>query len=146
MDWRSVLNIVGLSSIIGIVLSWWLTSRREHRRWILDNQKQEWRELIDELHTCLDQMGHAFRMMRTDADNQAAADGARRGIRIIRNRIFIAETVEFQHLEQRWKDMIEYANHALGGRHHLATADGYSAMARELQEHLLLFARVDLGI
>ena len=39
----------GLFVLTGVLATARLTSNREHRRWIFDNKKLEWRELIDTL-------------------------------------------------------------------------------------------------
>ncbi len=58
--WRSVLDIIGFSSLIGAALGHWLGSRRERLKWVNDNKKAEWRELIDELDKSFSQMIYAF--------------------------------------------------------------------------------------
>jgi hypothetical protein len=43
----SLIAALGIGGLIGAITTAVLTRKREHQRWILDNKKLEWRELID---------------------------------------------------------------------------------------------------
>lgn len=48
---QPILNLVSIVAVIGIAIwSFGATSRKEHRRWILDQKKAEWKELLSFLH------------------------------------------------------------------------------------------------
>jgi hypothetical protein len=42
----TIISSVGLSGLISTCVTLWLTGRREHHRWVLDNKKAEWKELL----------------------------------------------------------------------------------------------------
>lgn len=44
----AILAVVG--SLVGVGLGAWLTSRWQHKQWVLDNKKAEYRELLDMLN------------------------------------------------------------------------------------------------
>jgi hypothetical protein len=44
---QPILNLVSILAVVGIaIFSFGATSRKEHRRWLLDQKKAEWKELI----------------------------------------------------------------------------------------------------
>jgi hypothetical protein len=150
IDWRAALNVIGLSSLIGAVLSWWLTSRREHRRWILDNKKLEWRELITELYSCGQRMARGFHRMRSDEDMQETGKAAHEGLALITNRIFIADSMQKHGVPERWSKLIEYVNAAWGNpdpsQNEPPTSQGFTQRVQALQADLLNIARTDLNL
>lgn len=44
----AILAVIG--SLAGVGLGAWLTARRQHKQWVLDNKKAEYRELLDLLN------------------------------------------------------------------------------------------------
>jgi hypothetical protein len=150
LPWGSVINVLGLSSLIAVVLNWWLASRREHRGWVLDNKKLEWRELIDELHSCFGQMVYAFQavnVIASDGCNDPHA-GMQKGRRLIRNRIFIAEALRLHSILQKWEELVAYCN-SVGsprepGQQGGPTAAAFDRKAAAFEDELLQLAREDL--
>src|ERR1035441_42367 len=49
-DW---LAIIGLSSLIATIVGHLFSSAREHQRWVYENKRLEWRELVDRFHQIL---------------------------------------------------------------------------------------------
>lgn len=152
IDWRSILNVVGLSSLIAAILGWWLASRREQRRWVLDNKKLEWRELIDALHDALCTMGYAFQPMRIfkrgeEGDVDSAIEN---GFRVIRDRIFIADAIERHRVMEQWKGLVAYIHAATSprdpGQHAAGTFTEFNARGAAFEDKLLLMARDDLKV
>ena len=152
INWQFVLNVVGISSLLTAILTWWLTSRREHRRWILDNKKLEWRELIDTLHSCLYNMGYAFQMVSVfkpgeEGDVQFAVQ---KGFRTIRDRIFTADAVERHQVLEQWKELVAYINAATSprepGQRGAPTIMEFNARGAAFEDKLLLMAREDLKL
>ena len=44
---QPILNLVSIVAVVGIaIFSFGATSRKEHRRWVLDQKKAEWKELF----------------------------------------------------------------------------------------------------
>jgi hypothetical protein len=152
IDWRAALNLIGLSSLIGTVLSWWLTSRREHRRWALDNRKLEWRELIDTLHTCLWTLGYAFQPVRVfmPGEEGDVQDAMQNGFRVIRDRIFIADALQRHQVLEQWKELVAYVTAATlprePGQRGAPTITEFNARGAAFEDKLLMMAREDLKL
>lgn len=152
IDWRYLVNLLGLSSLIGSVLSWWLTSRREHRRWILDNKKGEWRELIDTLHTCLWNLAYAFQPVScfTQDGEGDVHSAVQKGFRVIRDRIFIADAIERHQVLELWKGLVAYVDAATAprepGQRGAPSISEFNARGAAFEDKLLLMAREDLRL
>src|SRR6266436_2538579 len=112
---------------------------------------EEWRELIDEIHESIEQMGYAFvpivahRVGDERCDYQA---GIRRGNRVLRNRILIAETIQKSGLIQDWDELVQYAHSGRGPHDRWEqgspTMGGFDVRARAFQEKLMRLARDDM--
>lgn len=111
----------------------------------------EWRELIEEIHESIEQMGYAFMPLVAvkpgDERNDYQA-GIRRGNRVLRNRILIAEPIKQSGLIEDWDDLVAYAHDGRGPRdrwqHGCPTMGGFDTKAREFQEKLMRVARQDI--
>lgn len=140
----------GLFVLAGVLATARLTSAREHRRWVLDNKKLEWRELMTELFSCGYTMARAFRQMRTDDDLEAVANAVHQGRAAIRNRIFIAGALQKHSIEDRWSQLVTYVNAGMGTPEPSvrlpATSQGYTRLVLDLQADLLKIAREDLQL
>jgi hypothetical protein len=45
---QPILNLVSIVAVVGIaIFSFGATSRKEHRRWVLDQKKAEWSQLLE---------------------------------------------------------------------------------------------------
>jgi hypothetical protein len=151
--WQTVVGLLGLGSLIATGLSHWLSTRAEREKWINDNKKLEWRELIDELDGSLEQMSYTFHQANVVAagdDRNSPMAGVIRGNRAIHGRIFIAGALKEHGLVERWRDLTEYAN--LGTFPPLArpvanpTLFGFNSKAVDFRDDLLRIAQEDLGI
>jgi hypothetical protein len=147
----SVGTLIGI--ILGAILSYLFGSHLQHRRWILDNKMREWRELIDELHACLERMGFAFLQInvlsQTDDRNDPEA-GIRRGYIALRGRLFIAEAIERRQIIDKWAEIVKYVCGARSPRDDSQrggpTETGFEQKASALEDELMQIARDDLKI
>jgi hypothetical protein len=112
---------------------------------------KEWRELIDEIHESIEQMGYAFVPIVAHQVGDERCDyqaGIRRGNRILRNRILIAETIQKSKLTQLWDELVQYAHSGRGPRDRWEqgspTMGGFDVKARAFQEKLMRAARDDM--
>jgi hypothetical protein len=127
--------------------------RRERLRWISDNKKAEWRELIDELDKSLIAMGHAFSTVNvvsaSDPWNDPMA-GIGKGNRIIHDRIFIADALKKHGVLAKWEELVRYTSDASNPREPSQQGEptpvGFSLKANAFQDELLRIARKDLGL
>lgn len=49
MNWVSIVGALGIGSFVGTLVSLWFTARQQHKNWVKDNKKAEYRELLDVL-------------------------------------------------------------------------------------------------
>jgi hypothetical protein len=109
--WFSLLTAVG-AGLVGALIAQWLTGRREHQRWVLDNKKLEYRELIDTLSADLGTMisdfsedpgietpGSGPNVPHLGETGRQALDSSNR---VIDNRIFVADEIENSGLKAEW--------------------------------------------
>ena len=142
----------GLFVLTGVLATARLTSNREHRRWIFDNKKLEWRELIDTLHSCLYSMGYAFETVRVykPGEEGDVHSAIQKGFRAIRDRIFIADAIDRHQVLERWKELVAYINTATSprepGQHGAPTIMEFNARGAAFEDKLLLMAREDLKL
>ena len=119
-----------------------LTSSRDQKRWILDNKKQEWRELVDTMHECFDRMADF---------SSEANESIQEGYRILRNRIFIADVISKERIMESWQKLVEYSqsaqlpreSHTAGG---VPTPVGFNLLACPLEDKLMELVRRDLSL
>ncbi len=113
---------------------------------------KEWRDLIDEMDTAIEDMAHVFVPPGTyrpgDPRNDPYA-GARKGARVLSSRILIAERLKKHGITEKWNDIVNYVVAAMQPRdptqRGAPTPTGYSLKVGELRSALNLAAREDLG-
>ena len=152
--WITVAGALGLGALLGSIVTHVLTMRGQHRVWINDNKKAEWRELIDGLNESIERMGYAFEhgVARVASDpllNWVGALGA--GNRVVRGRIFIADVIEKRGIVKAWDELMGYVlssdNPRTPGQHGgMPTLNGYNIKAIALQDQIIRVSREDLGI
>jgi hypothetical protein len=140
----------GLLAVVPAAFTAWITSRltssREHKRWVLDNKKQEWRELVDTMHECMDRMAKDL--------SSGAEASFHQGYRILRNRIFIADAIAHEQIMKEWKRLVDYALTAQVPRdpstHRGPTGGptpvGFNNLAAPFEDKLMGLARHDLRL
>ncbi|MGB6829935.1 MAG: hypothetical protein WBE41_17940 [Terracidiphilus sp.] len=134
----------GLLAVVPAAFTAWITSRltssREHKRCVLDNKKQEWRELVDTMHECMDRMAKDL--------SSGAEASIHQGYRILRNRIFIADVVTHEQITKGWKSLVDYALTAQlppdPSAHGGQTLVGFNNLAAPFEDKLMELARHDL--
>ena len=83
---------LGLGSLIGTVLSLWLTARQHHKNWVNDNKKSEYRELLAVLYetvTIVSENRPGLDHVNIDPINKAVKNLAR----AFEDRIFTADSL-----------------------------------------------------
>jgi hypothetical protein len=113
----------------------------------------EWRELIDEIHESIEQMGWAFvplvPVKPGDERNDYQA-GIRRGNRVLGNRIFIADAIQKAGLKKDWDELVLYTHSVRGPidrwQQGAPTMGGFDTKARKFQEKLMRIARQDMDV
>lgn len=145
----------GLLAFVVAVITAWITSKlissREHQRWILDNKKLEWRELVDEMHECFDRMANFHNRTEASIPRSEVDASIRHGFRILRNRIFVADTITQNKIMEKWEELVTYRQSAdLPREPHahgvIPTVVGFNLLAAELEDMLMKVARHDLRL
>ncbi len=113
----------------------------------------EWRELIDEIHESIDQMGWAFVPVVAYKAGDERCDykaGIRRGNRVLGNRILIAEAIQKSGLKKDWDELAQYTYAGHGPRDYWQqgspTMGGWENKAHAFQEKLMRAARDDVDV
>lgn len=88
--------IPAASVLAGVWLGAKLNFMSAHKTWVLDQKKLEWRELIDVVSESFVALQPA--VQGTSLDDSSIP----RVFAVLRNRMFIADTVKREHLEDRW--------------------------------------------
>jgi hypothetical protein len=98
--------VVGL--LAGILFGASLTGRSQRRKWLADNQKEEYRELLTALVTSFDEIGTNIVTWGdwTEDERKAEVERVRRSLNVIADRIYIANDMRDSNLFNRWKDAI----------------------------------------
>ncbi len=134
-----------VSGIVGAVINTWFTSRREHRRWLLDQKRIEYRELLDGLHECMQQMSGAFLPIGVTTPSSDPDNAMRRGYSLIRGRIFTAPALAKFEIERRWKELCARVNETCLPKSR-PTAVSFNLEAGRFEDELTNFIREDLEI
>jgi hypothetical protein len=118
------------------------------------NQRySEWRELIHELHESFQQIGYAFLPLNVITPGIETNDyqaGIRRGYRVLRNRILIADLLKNAGMMDKFQKIVEYAVSTDTPRdpsqRGCPTRAGFVIMASKFEDELMELARKDSGL
>jgi hypothetical protein len=112
--WRAIWTAGG--PILGLFIGAFLTRSWDRNKWINDNRKQEYRELLTVLTTSSVDVENSA-SNADDLDLKAAANRAVSAFhRVVYDRIFIAAEVEEMKLMQRWDDAVNSLRDAAEAR------------------------------
>jgi hypothetical protein len=112
----------------------------------------EWRELTRELHEAFVQIGYAFIPLNAVTPGHEENDyeaGIRRGYRVIRNRLFIADTLKREKVLEKYDEVVKYAISARSPRERnqrgCPTMNGFDMKTGALEDELMEIARKDIS-
>jgi hypothetical protein len=115
-------------------------------------RSDEWRELTNELHEALAQIGYAFIPINAITPGHEENDyeaGIRRGYRVIRNRLFIADTLKRDKVLEKYEELVKYAISARTPRERdqrgCPTMNGFDTKASAFEDELMEIARKDIS-
>ena len=103
-NWITILSALGLGSFIGTVLSLWFTARQQHKHWVNDNKKSEYRELLDGLYDAVTVVSDNRPNLST-VNPGPINDAVKKLSRMFEDRIFIADSLRNSNAKQDWYDM-----------------------------------------
>jgi hypothetical protein len=90
-------------TLLGVFIGHVLTASREHRKWLADQKKAEYRELIDQLYETVTVV--LENKMKMDSDEKARETvntAVKKLARIFEDRIFIAQELEKLKIKEDW--------------------------------------------
>jgi len=85
--------ISAISGLAGVLAGGWITSSIQRRQWLLENRKQEYRELLEGFFKASEDIIKARPNIKTGMSPELT-DAVWRGQRIVRSRVFIAREIE----------------------------------------------------
>jgi hypothetical protein len=114
--------------LVGVLLGGYLAMRVQKRHWVLDNQKEEYRELLSTLTESFNViLDFHTPMVAHGSEEQRAAHAAHlRALAVIGDRLFISEEVKKIDLLNRWRAAV----------HEIETGGHSPAFARSVGEVL----------
>jgi hypothetical protein len=100
--------------LVGIALGHFLTRSWQHKQWLLDRRKEEWRELLTALADSLRSSLKIYPARALSGDEEREIVNAHAdAFRVIRDRIYIAADVKLLDLENRWSATVEHHSQTL---------------------------------
>ena len=101
--------------LVGVIIGAMLTRAWDRRKWINENRKQEYRELLTTLTSaCTALIDNAQAIVQGPAEQIFARDEYFKSLRVLQDRIFIANEIGKMNLFDRWgtamKDLQETRN------------------------------------
>jgi hypothetical protein len=121
--------------LVGVIIGAMLTRAWDRRKWINENRKQEYRELLTTLTSaCTALIDNAQLIVQTPAEAIYARDEYFKSLRVLQDRIFIASEIQKLNLFDRWgtamKDLQETKDvHKF--------EDGFEVMRSEIVKHAM---------
>lgn len=89
--------------LVGVIIGAMLTRAWDRRKWINENRKQEYRELLTTLTSaCTALIDNAQALVQSPAEQIFARDEYFKSLRVLQDRIFIANEVSKMDLFDRW--------------------------------------------
>jgi hypothetical protein len=139
-------------ALIGVALGGWITWYSQHRHWVLDNKKQEYRELIDGLFRATEEIVKA-RPNVSSGWNEGVINAAWSGTRLLQNRIFVARTILGSGVREDWQKIVNVAQWEpgepeidIGGKQYSYTPGAISLLRNALEQKLLAIVQRDLRL
>jgi hypothetical protein len=139
-------------ALLGVLFGGWITWRYQHKQWVMENKKQEYRDLIDGLCQASEEIIKARQNIDVGV-NQELLNAVWKGMRVVRNRIFVAREIREGGIEEDWDTIRRLAlwepnedKLPIKGGRWGYTTNGVVILRNELDEKLLAIARRDLKL
>ena len=145
-------NLFGpLIGFLGVLVGAWATGRWHHTHWVLENKKQEWRELIDALVECAREISKSKRAKPEQPEYSQLFPAQLKGSVFIQNRIFIAKVVERNSIKDDWNELLRISDllttqERTAGNEPIFLDSNFRMRFAEFHRKLVSVAQKDLGI
>jgi hypothetical protein len=144
-------GLIGLiSGVLGAAVNSLFSSRREHRRWLLDQKRMEYKELLDGLRECMDNMSGAFLSVNVTKPQNLPDVAIARGNTLIQGRIFVGPALEKFGIQKRWDELaahiIEAETPRAPNQRGCPTLTSFGLKCNAFENDLNNFVRKDLAV
>ena len=126
-----IVAVVGIAGTLGgVFLGQHMTQRWQRKQWMLDRQKEEWRELLTALAESLRMQMKIYPGRALSPEEQRTiVEAQSNSFRVIRDRIFIASDVAQLNIENRWSRVLMDHNRDMDVQ---ALGAAYDAIRQEI--------------
>ena len=139
-------------SLVGVLLGAWIAWRYQHRQWILENKKQEYRELLNGLYEASEAIIAARPNISAGVTN-ALLSALWKGSRLFHDRIFVARAIREARLLEDWESIRRLAlweppeeEPEIKGRKTKYTINQIVILRNDLDEKLRAIVQRDLNL
>lgn len=141
--YTAIIGIAG--TLIGLFIGHFLTAAREHQKWLADQKKAEYRELIDLLYDTITVVLQQRPGLPRPTDPTILDAGVKKLARMFEDRIFIAKRLRESGAYDQWLD-IKRMIHYEAELHDVTDKKlHYSAIGLQLNEDSLRMKLVELA-
>lgn len=141
--YTAIIGIAG--TVIGLFIGHFLTSAREHQRWLADQKKAEYRELIDLLYDTITVVIEQRPGLMRPTDPTIMDAAVKKLARLFEDRIFIAKRLRESGAHDQWLD-IKKMIHYEADLHDVTDRKlHYSVIGLQLNEDSLRMKLVELA-
>ena len=150
--WVTIIGLLEVASFVSTVISLFASAHLQHKNWVKDNKKEEWRELIDTLREAIRVMASHYDdempwSVRTGEEERYREEAKRKGEVVIRNRIFISKKMHDSGLFGQWIELSKECEEAdVSSSERPKTYPSFQTKAHKFQNELIRVSREDLGI
>jgi hypothetical protein len=140
--WSLVIAAVGITgTLAGAVVNNFLGRSWQKKQWVLDNKKQEYRELLSSMAKTerLIRESRATGVAIEGVELRAAWESENETWRVIQDRIFIADSVKKMRVLSRWSESSAFTAERTG-------MVNFVKEVGELRDEIMAEARRDLGM
>jgi len=103
--WLTAWAMVG--PLVGVMLGSYLSLRNQRKQWVLDNKKQEYRELLTTLsEACGEIITFRSMMVQSPGAKLVCDEAIKKVATVMIDRIFIAREVQKIKLVERWREAL----------------------------------------
>jgi hypothetical protein len=139
-------------ALLGVLLGGWITRAIQHKQWVFENRKQEYRELLDGLFQASEEIIKARPNIGSGL-NDALANAIWKGTRVVRSRIFIARLIRDEGIHEDWQTIVSLAlwepeeeKLKIKGKEYAYTTSAIIILRNDLEEKLLGIVQKDLSL
>jgi hypothetical protein len=102
--WITIVGTLGIGSFIGTVISLWFTASQQHKNWVNDQKKAEYKELLDALYMAVTVISEN-RPNLSSVNVGPIGEASKNVSRIFEDRLFVGDLLKQSGATQDWYNM-----------------------------------------